>query len=262
MNGRLAGTLKGYGYTGTLNEMLYAYYGGTARTLPQRELDWLTAKGYTQGTLQDRWRAFLAPYGAISINDAQFRNIAAAFPPLVSYSFWDPVTKSADVVLSDNNQTMTALVVDQGAKGLVNNNVDKKYFEIQMTTAIHGNVGIASQPHVTTTWVGNEESIGLDTASGNVYGGGLDLGPSGLPVFAINDVVGVAANLDLKKVWFSRNGTFPAGQDPVANTGGFSYTGNFNYIITSARANASFKMRGNSQLFTGTIPSGYSAWNP
>jgi hypothetical protein len=65
-NDELYGTLRGLGDSGTLSAMLYRYYGdngGTGNSFPEREYNWLGARGYLQPTLNGRWYAYFTSLG-------------------------------------------------------------------------------------------------------------------------------------------------------------------------------------------------------
>lgn len=263
MNGRLANTLRGYGFTGTIDEMLYAYYGGTATTLLQREMDWLTAKGHTTGALADRRRAFYRTFGAESNNDLEFRNIASAFPPLILPEGYDPAFTNTFVTLSENNTRMTSSASDMASRSLrAAQGNGKYYFEVVILVPSGGaGIGVCNGSQPMEDWVGaSDKSSGMDTDAGNVYYNGQNIGSDGLGSGTTNDVIGVSVDVLGRKAWYSKNGAFGSGQDPVAGTGGFQTPGGGLLVMTSAGSGGSFKLRTLSAQFTQPVPSGYVAW--
>ncbi|CAL9955394.1 hypothetical protein VPHK225_0009 [Vibrio phage K225] len=67
--------LRGLGYTGTVNDMLYAYWlaqGGTGGTLNDRWFSALGVLGQTENTLSDRWFEYLGSLGYVGrVNDRE-----------------------------------------------------------------------------------------------------------------------------------------------------------------------------------------------
>lgn len=53
------------GYTGTINDMLFAFFGGPMQTLPDRMFYWLGLQGATGTTLADRLNSYLAGKGYV-----------------------------------------------------------------------------------------------------------------------------------------------------------------------------------------------------
>jgi hypothetical protein len=85
--------------------------------------------------------------------------------------------------------------------------------------------------------------------------------------YTVNDVIGVAVDATARKVWISKNGTFPAGNDPAAGTGGLQAVSGVGAMpsgpifpalsLSVATAVANFGQR----PFAYTPPTGFKALN-
>jgi SPRY domain len=135
-------------------------------------------------------------------------------------TFWNPSDKSANITLSNGNLTATAVAAawksvraDQGKAA------GKWYFEVVMDVVVDTNQMIG----IGTLSANINNFVGFD-----VYGyayasdGGVKVHNYTFPAFGdtwgLNDVIGVAYDLDAGKVWFSKNNVWQDSGDPAAGT--------------------------------------------
>ena len=81
--------LRSLGYSGTQEDMELSFYlanGATSYSLRNAEMQFLTAKGYTLGAVEDRWKAYLLAQGFIGAVDDMM------------VSFWNDV---ADILVNN-----------------------------------------------------------------------------------------------------------------------------------------------------------------
>lgn len=191
--------------------------------------------------------------------------VAAAVPVT-----WNPSDKDDDFTLSSGDLVATSAnnTNEAAVRGTLGRNTGKYYFEVVATT------------------IGNTEdwAAGLATGAANLSGQ-ANLAGSGYHVLRANgtaidedatlaltslsagQVLGVAADLDAGLYWFSRQNVWlgtPAG-DPAAGTNqNGTFTGGatmYPVAKTSNKTTASvWTLRTAAASFTGTIPTGFSAW--
>lgn len=108
-------------------------------------------------------------------------------------------------------------------------------------------------------------------ASGNVFSNGSDISVDGLNAIALSDVIGVAMDLDNKKIWWSRNGqwytsnaaaeTTQTAADVAAGTAGYDFSAMLSELYgpligtSTSACNASFNF--GARPFTYTPPTGF-----
>jgi hypothetical protein len=149
----------------------------------------------------------------------------------VNYCTLDPlaqkVSGAGQAVLSDG------LLVHTGSSGTTYYSESfgtmavssgKWYWEVEATNLQYLHVGIIDTQHIPTAQGGNTQ---FDLTAGILgygynYGNGSKI-KSNTSVaygnsFTTGDVIGVALDLDNGKIWWSKNGTWQAGGDPVAGT--------------------------------------------
>lgn len=182
---------------------------------------------------------------------------------VVAPSTFDPANKSSAVTLSEANARMTSDTTDRGAKGARSNSTGKRYFEVQIVSADpSGGIGLALVAETVDTWVGaTANSIGIDTGNRQVYWANVVAGTPNLDPMVQNDVVGVYVDYTAGKMWFTRNGALGVNQSPVQPNGGFDIPAGAFFIMVSANAGNSFRLRTTAGQFTGAVLSGYTPWD-
>jgi hypothetical protein len=143
-----------------------------------------------------------------------FEGTAPTTPPPtqepVGTNIWDEQKKAPSIVLSNGN--LTATLPSGGISGLMalQSLISGKYYWEVTCDHAFALIGVA-----TANWNLSYLDSGLfsyysadgnlrpvDTAYGDAYGAG--------------DVIGIALDLNIYKIWFSKNGVWQAGGDPAA----------------------------------------------
>lgn len=123
------------------------------------------------------------------------------------YATWNPLDKGAKVTLSNNNLTASY----GGGKGTVRSTIGKLsgkwYWEVKLTNAGNQFIGVAN-PSASLT-----NTLGFDTKGWSIVvddGARFNGGNQGLwgPSFVTGDVVGVALDIDGKKINLYKNGSY------------------------------------------------------
>ena len=197
---------------------------------------------------------------------------------MASIAGWDAATITA-VMLSGGNLVATNVgttSVDQGARvaSTSGNTSGKYYFEATFTTLTAGGdygVGIGTPA---SSYLGMGQTGGVTGnmlfRSGNIYSAGTLQGGSSLAARSNGDVIGIAVDLDNRRVWFrvapSGNWNNSGTANPATNTGG---------VVTPAGTMVPFCTFGGAggtadnvltanfgaSTFTGAVPSGFtSGW--
>jgi Ca2+-binding RTX toxin-like protein len=138
-----------------------------------------------------------------------------------------------------------------------------KYYLEATVTGSNSIIGLATSSFDATTqnYSGAQSGTGAhyDAANGNIYqsGSGTGYGNS----FA-SGTIGVAWDVDAKKMYISINGTWQNGADPGAGTGGFDLTGDGPWAPIFGDGSSSVAVGWDVNFgqadFTNTAPTGYS----
>lgn len=158
-----------------------------------------------------------------------------SFPPYLTWGgTWNPADKNAHVVLDGTNLIATISGVDNMARGTVSYSSGLHIFQTTFTTVVgaYNIVGIATAAAsiADAQYVGsNIYSYGM-SCNGNVYYNSAVIA-SPFSAFASGDVVTIAVNQTLNKIWFAKNGLWSG--DPQAGTGGISITPGTYFPATS-----------------------------
>lgn len=184
---------------------------------------------------------------------------------------WNPADKGSDVVLSNSNLTefcAIAATTNGRVRGTTSHNTGKWYFECQVNTINTA----TNSPGIGVATAG----LSLNSTSGIVIGGAAALGATAYPAptaftntgaplslavnFLVNDVWGVAVDVDLGLIWWSRGGTFVLGGDPAAGTGANNSFVAATPVFPLAGGRGGVTGRFTTGQFTFTPPAGFSAW--
>lgn len=185
----------------------------------------------------------------------------AAGTPFVMASSFDPTNKDAAVTLSELNRRMTSAGVNKGVKGTSSRSVGLLYFEVKQVAATAGTPGLGNAAGNVGSWVGSDgNSRGFDGSSGLSYTSGTSSGSAGVGSIASGDVLGVAVNFTSGKCWFSKNGAFGSGQNPVTQSGGFSLPSGALFIMVAGGSGASFQIATETYALSYAPPAGFSPW--
>lgn len=150
----------------------------------------------------------------------------------------------------------------------------KTYWEVDCSAKADNAVGAALGVfRDTSTGFTNSPSAAIDLGGGfcgvsdGLYiNGTFTSGASGY-VYALGDRIGIAFDASTRKIWFRKNGVWNG--DPAAGTGeagtvgsGTFYPGVDIYTCGGGTRSATANLYPQSSDFTGSIPSGFSAYAP
>jgi len=135
---------------------------------------------------------------------------------------WNPADKHADITLSGGNLIATQAATNawRSARATAGKSGGKWYWEVVPTSFLDnlfaGGISTTSFSVEITNFVGGDANSWSYYFDGNKY-------TSGSPVaygstYGLNDVIGVALNMDNGKVWFAKNNVWQASGDPAADT--------------------------------------------
>ena len=154
--------------------------------------------------------------------------------PSLNYPVLNPLDSGGDarsyqVVNNGNLQVKAQSSVWASTRATFHVKTGKWYWEVKILSAaslrpfigiIESNVRLASNQTEQANELGATSTgiayWGLDRIRGGANTSGVT---TNVPTLAANDIVGVALDMDNKKVFFSKNGTFFASQDPANSTG-------------------------------------------
>ncbi len=180
----------------------------------------------------------------------------------------NPLDKAASIVLSNGNLRATAGDVTWASVRATNaKSSGKWYLEATSINSTSNLVfGLANSTQSLASYLGDSNnSVGYYTGTGTIKQNTSVLATAASWASA-NDVAEIAVDLDAHLFWARKaggswNGT---GADPAAGTGGVSILSGTLYpavsVFTSVGPDA-IQVNFGATAFTGTVPSGFSAWN-
>ncbi|WP_109046754.1 SPRY domain-containing protein [Azospirillum sp. TSA6c] len=196
-----------------------------------------------------------------------WRAMMTASATAASTTTWSTTDKAASISLSVGNLTATGSGAAEqlGRASAASPAGSKRYWELLVSTLPSGtscSFGVADASTSTGTFLGNTaNSFGYSQAGTKSNNGvsGVTYGSS----FAAGDVIGVALDLVSLKIYFSKNGVWQGGGDPVAGTGAaYTVSGSTTYYAAwstnGAAGNASVILKVSATDLTYSPPSGYS----
>lgn len=197
--------------------------------------------------------------GALSLI-ASYGAIAAA-----SGNTWDPANKAASITLSNGN--LTAAQSSGGwtsVKGLTSfaKTTGKWYFEVTIVSSTSNNtmVGVGNASASLSNYCGSDvNGWGYWGNTGAYFnnGGSFPLGNS----YTTGDVIMVAFDAALGRMWFGKNGTWQNSGNPGANTN-TSFTGLSGSLVPMFSPNSAGSCTANfgATAFTYSPPSGFTGF--
>lgn len=178
---------------------------------------------------------------------------------------WNPADKAALINLSESNRLATSDITNPGWQGV--RAIDGKsaatanhYFEVEVTAIAAGYmVGVATAGAVIAGTHTDPNAWFYHCNTGDAYTNGTPTAYGS--TVSVNDIVGVL--LKNGKLYFSINGTWQGGADPVAETGAAftGLTGTLYPILLLDTGTDSGRSRLTSGQFAGTPPTGSGAWS-
>ena len=184
-----------------------------------------------------------------------------------NYAVLSPITPSITTTYAPTSGNLNVTLASQGqAISTIAATSGKWYAELVMSSGtVSTDTGFGFQPPTTysATFCAGASSLGY------VYFADGRKGYNGTyttygNTWTLNDVIGVALDLDNGKVYWSKNGTWQASGDPVAGTNA-AYTGvsgTFAFVIrngNSATDNKAFSINFGQRPFAYTPPSGFKS---
>lgn len=207
---------------------------------------------------------------------------AATIVKTIVPATWDPATVT-NVTLSGGNLIATntgTTSADQGARVASGSGKTsgKYYFEVTCTTltvsaALDQNYGMGIGTTASSyTGMGNNGSTGSEVFhSGNIYSNGSNSGVTLGATPLQGDVIGIAADLDNRKIWFrkspSGNWNNSGSNDPVSNVGGVTVpSGTMVPFVTFGGTGGSAGQAQTANFggsaFSGAVPAGFTTGWP
>lgn len=176
-------------------------------------------------------------------------------------SLWNPSDKASEIVLSNGNLTAEKTEGSgwQGVRSTISKSSGKWYWEVKIDVAStdHNMIGVGTSLE-TLTYPG-------DSLEGYSYYGyyGYKYHSSGASygdTFTLNDVIGVALDLDNGKIWWAKNGVWQASGDPSAGTNeAYSgLSGDFYAMVGLYSAGNKITANFGETAFQHTVPTGFS----
>ena len=144
-----------------------------------------------------------------------------------NFATWNGVKPLTRGALSEGNLVFTGVSGNETTYSSIGASSGKWYFEVKGTTnGDRMSVGCAQKfvqgdQHQQTT---NTNGIGYDGVTGSLYVNNSDVAT--YSTYSNTDIIGVALDLDLRKIYFSVNGTWQNSADPSAGSNGYSLPSN------------------------------------
>lgn len=181
----------------------------------------------------------------------------------IDYTTWNPDDKHANITLSNGNLTATATnTALKSVRAGHGKSSGKWYWEVKIDVAASAGhlVGAGTSSATLDSYVGNDvygySYYGLDgdkrhNSDTEAYGS----------TYGLNNVIGVALDLDNGKIWFSKNGVWQASGDPAAGTNeAYSgLSGTFYPMYTPYQNTDAATAKFDSSDLTYSAPSGFTA---
>lgn len=181
---------------------------------------------------------------------------------------WNPADKHANVALINGNLTMQpAASLGGSARATISKNTGMFYMEIvsgSTTSNATFSIGVCDSTQNLASGigitVGNNAAISI-ASTGNVLRGGSSQG-SAMSSWINGDVIQIAVNIGAGKFYVRKNnGSWGNSGNPVAGTGGYSFTpGAATFPAGSVVNLTSQTARFSSSSWTGVAPAGYGEW--
>jgi len=147
-------------------------------------------------------------------------DVTAVFDEL-NDATWNPSDKSANITLSNRNLTATATnTASKAVRAAEGKSNGKWYWEVKIDVAagIYFEIGVGTIDANINSFVGCDiYGYGYSGGDGEKYhdNSGTAYGDT----YGLNDIIGVALDLDSGKIWWSKNNVWQASGDPGAGTG-------------------------------------------
>lgn len=184
-----------------------------------------------------------------------------------TYSTWNPSDKSTNITLSNGNLTALGNAGYANVRSYYGNSSGKWYWEVKVTDIPVSNIaysigfGTAAADLDSFVPTGSLSYYysGVLYDQGSLGGGGGAYGDS----YGLNDIIGVALDLDNGKCWFSKNGVWQKSGDPTdPNDANAAFSGLSNTFYSMLFLFGTDTHEGTANFgpttFSGTVPDGYA----
>jgi len=172
---------------------------------------------------------------------------------------WNPLDKSASVVLSNNDLTATcSLSAWNSVRSTLPISSGKIYIEMTYSSGTYVMIGFADAdaPLGTTGFWADTAGYGYHSSTGNKFNNGANVAYGSS--YSTGNVIGIALDMDAGKIWWSKNGVWQTSGDPAAGTSP-AYTGLTGNLYAVAGLYASSLVANFGQsAFAYTVPSGFT----
>jgi hypothetical protein len=194
-----------------------------------------------------------------------------------NYCTWNRLQTSSSITLNNGNldAIISGGVLIYSAAGTVEVATGKWYYETVVTAGYSTNyplIGVCDLTQITSaintsfySTAGGGDSTGI-IARGktNVYLSNNTSTSDGVTYNYTSDVIMIAFDADLGKVWFGKNGTWNNSSNPATNTGGHTFStvsgkGYRPYVQCNADTSNAWTSNFGQRAFAYTAPSGFKA---
>lgn len=182
------------------------------------------------------------------------------------FTVWNPNDKQVTVALSQGNLRAVVTDASYGSVRAINPRLSGKwYFEVTLLLSLGDQavVGVMKSNATLASFVGADANGYGYASDGVLYNNGVSAGGSSPGTYSTSgDVIGVAVDLDNRKIWFRKNGAaWPGAGDPATNTGGLAIWATVPvYPACSARNSQGLTANFGASAFGAAAPSGFRAW--
>jgi len=178
---------------------------------------------------------------------------------------WDADYVSAYGALYDGNTVFATIDMNRCVQATKGRDSGKFYFECLVETFTVHNVAVGLgnrdilKHEALETQLGEELGEYAYTTRGRFYIDGVTY--SGVAAaYGAGSVVGVAADMTARKIWFSLNGVWQAAGNPENGTNPAATYASPKMLYPSAQSSSGARMKGIFKNFTYTPPTGFKGW--
>ena len=178
---------------------------------------------------------------------------------------WNPSAKGTAIVLSNGNKTIKSTASWNAARATLGRSTGKWYYEMIVSVGGNGFSFIGAGTSAATLngcCTGNTASWGYYGGPGNLRGLGKNASPNATPYKSGTFTIGVAVDLSLDRIWWSRQGVWQLGGNPATGyKPTFSNVAGTIYPQASvALSNATATLRACASELKYAPPAGFTAW--
>ena len=176
---------------------------------------------------------------------------------------WNENDADPNIVIADLNLSASG-TESKSVRATSGRDTRKWYWEYKIDSGDDLSLGLGNESAPLNSFVGadvnswaiSSEGSGDVRTNGTIFPTGVD--------FTVDDVIGIAFDASLNRLWFSVNGTFISGGDPASNLNPvFTDVSGTLFPMVSRANNGSWKItaRFDESRFTFAIPAGFDAYD-